>query len=155
MANEWYHTIVLEGNIDRLTDAIDYFEQELKEARKECKIRGSLEQASARLPGIFEYRYAQLQEVEAIYRYLDNELRKVRSQYYRKYLEKYEKQLSSRDAEKYIDGEDEVVTYNILVNSILLIRDQYLGVSKSLDHKNWQISNLVKLKTAGLDDAQV
>lgn len=155
MANEWYRKIALDGQLELLTNAIDFFEDELEEARKECKIKGSLEQSAARLPGIFEYRYAQLQEVESIYRYLNIELLKVRSSYYRKYLEKYDRQLSSRDVEKYIDGEDEVVTLNHLINSILLIRDQYLGITKSLDQKNWQISNITRLKVAGLDDAKI
>ena len=154
MSNEWYKKIVLEGKTETLTDAIDFFENELKDARKECKISGSLEQAAARLPGIFEYRFAQLQEIEGIYRYLNTLLLKERSILFRKYLEKYNKQLSSREAEKYIDGEDDIVTLNMLMNSILVIRDQYLGVTKALDQKNWQISNITKLKIAGLDDAQ-
>lgn len=155
MVNKWYKQIALNNRLDLLTDAIEYFEQELEHARQECKIKGSLEQAAARLPGIFEYRYAQLQEVEAIYRYLNIELSKVRSGYFRKYLEKYNKQLSSREAEKYIDGEDEIVTLNQLINTVLLVRDQYLGITKSLDQKNWQVSNITKIKVAGLDDAQI
>lgn len=155
MTSILYRKITLDGDISLVPDAIDYYENELKEARKECNISGSLEQSAARLPGIFEHRYAQLQEVEGIYRFLDTELKKLRGIHFRKYLEHYNRQLGARDAEKYIDAEDDVITYTHLVGNILVLRDQFLGISKALDHKNWQISNIVKLKVAGLDDARV
>lgn len=153
--NKWYRTIVLDERIDLINDAIDDFEKELDKARQECKISGSLEQAAARLPGLFEFRYSQLQEVEAILEYLNIEMRKLRSNHYRKYLENYNKQLSSRDVEKYIDGEDDVVSWTKIVNAFALIRNQYLSITKSLDQKNWQISNIVRLRAAGLEDTMI
>ena len=153
--NRWYRILVLDERIDLINDAIDDFEKELEEARKECQIKGSLEQAAARLPGLFEYRFSQLQEVEAILEYLNIELRKLRSIHYRKYLESYNRQLSSRDVEKYIDSEDDVVDWTKIVNAFALIRNQYLSITKSMDQKNWQISNIVKLRAAGIEDAQI
>ena len=64
--NKWYRILVLDEDINRINDAIEDFEKELLEARKDCQIKGSLEQAASRLPGVFEYRYSQLQEVEGV-----------------------------------------------------------------------------------------
>jgi hypothetical protein len=61
--------------------------------------------------------------------------------------------LSSRDAEKYVDGETEVVEYEELINEVALLRNQYLGIIKALDSKNWTLSNIVKLRAAGMEDA--
>ena len=63
------------GNI---VDAIAYYEKELEDARWEVRIKGSLE-ASASLPGPIEFRFNQLQEIEAIFEHLNIELPKERS----------------------------------------------------------------------------
>ncbi len=153
--NEWFKIIVTNGHVERLDEAILYFEDELKEARKECAIKGSLEQASARLPGHFEYRYAQLKEIEAILRYMDTELKKIRSVFFKKYKETYNTELIARDIEKYIDGENDVVAWSMATNSLMLIRDQFIGVTTALDTKNWQIGHIVKLRIAGIEDARL
>jgi hypothetical protein len=70
-------------------------------------------------------------------------------------LEKYAKALSSRDAEKYADGEQEVVEYEEIVNEVALVRNQYLGIIKALESKNWTLSNIVKLRVSGLEDASI
>jgi hypothetical protein len=36
-----------------------------------------------------------------------------------------------------------------------LLRNKWLGIIKALDIKQWQLSNIVKLRTAGLEDASL
>ena len=72
-----------------------------------------------------------------------------------KFLENYNKLLSSRDAEKYVDGETDVVDMTKIVNDFALIRNQWLGITKGLDQKQWQITNIVKLRVAGMEDADI
>lgn len=147
----WYSKI--SRDISEIPNAISYFENELREARTEVKLTGSLEKAAASMPGIIEHRFNQLQEIEAILEYLNIELRKLRSSFFRKYLENYQRALSSREVEKYVDGEADVVDYEKIINEFALIRNKWLGIIKSLDQKQWQITNIVKLRCAGLEDA--
>jgi hypothetical protein len=149
----WYSTV--SKDISRIPDAIQYYESELEDARLEVKIKGSLEKASAEMPGVIEHRFNQLQEIEAVLNYLNIELRKIRSSYFKKYLENYQRALSSRDAEKYVDGEKAVVDYDLLINEFALLRNKWLGILKALDQKQWQITNVVKLRVAGMDDASL
>jgi hypothetical protein len=146
----WYNKIV--GDLGVIVDSIQYFENELQEAKYECRIKGSLERSSSALPGITEHRFNQLQEIEAILEHLNIELRRERSKVFRKYLESYNRQLSSRDAEKFVDGEDSVITLTHLANQYALLRNQYLGVMKGLDTKQWQIGHITRLRTAGMED---
>ena len=148
-----YNKIV--EDLGNIVPAIEYYEKQLEEARWEVKIKGSLEKSSAALPGITEYRFNQLQEIEAILEHLNIALRKERSQVFRKYFETYNRQLSSRDAEKYVDGEDDVVDMDKIINDFALIRNQWLGITKGLDQKQWQITNIVKLRVAGMEDADI
>lgn len=146
----WYNKVV--SDISNIVSAIDYFEGELQDAKQECQIRGSLERASAAMPGVTEHRFNQLQEIEAILEHLNIELRRERSRVFRKYLEAYNRQLSSRDAEKYVDGEQSVIDMTHLCNQFSLLRNKYLGVLKALETKSFQIHNITKLRTAGLED---
>ena len=149
----WYNKVT--SNLGDIVDAIAYFENELESAKYECRIKGSLERASASLPGITEHRFNQLQEIEAILEHLNIELRKERSKTFRKYLENYNRTLSSRDAEKFVDSEDSVINLTHLCNQYSLLRNQYLGIMKGLDTKQWQIGHITKLRTAGMEDITI
>jgi hypothetical protein len=149
----WYSEVA--RNIGKIPDAIAHFEAELVEARKECKLSGNVEKAASSMPGIVEHRFNQLQEIEAILNYLNIELRRLRSSYFKKYLENYQRALSSRDVEKYVDGEADVVDYEKIINEFALLRNRWLGILKALDQKQWQITNVVKLRVAGMEDASL
>lgn len=135
-----------------IVNAISFFEQQIAEAKYEVSMKGNLERQSRDMPGIVEHRFNQLQEVEAILEHLNTEMRKLRSQTFRKYLENYNKALSSRDAEKYVDGEQSVVDLQYLINEFSLVRNKFIGVIKALEAKQFQINNIVKLRAAGLED---
>ena len=149
----WYSEI--SRDISKIPEAIQYFEVELASARKEVVISGSIEKAAASMPGIVEHRFNQLQELEAILEYLNVELRKLRSKFFKQYLENYQRALSSRDVEKYVDGEADVCDYEKIINEFALVRNKWLGVLKALDQKQWQLTNIVKLRVAGMEDASL
>lgn len=146
----WYAKV--SKDIAHLPDCLDHFYNEIELARREVKIHGSVEKASASLPGIVEQRFNQLQEIEAILEYLNIELRRLRSKTFKKYLENYQRALSSRDVEKYVDGEADVVDMEKVINEFAMLRNQWLGIIKGLDIKQWQLSNIIKLRAAGLED---
>lgn len=147
----WYNKVA--NDISNIPDAVEYFEAELIAARYECRITGSLEKAAASMPGVVEHRFTQLQEIEAILEYLNIELRRLKSSHFRKYLEGYARALSSRDVEKYVEGEADVVDMEKIINEFALLRNKWLGITKALDQKQWQITNIIKLRVAGMEDA--
>jgi hypothetical protein len=149
----WYSKVI--QDITVLPDFLEFYRSELAQAKLEIAIKGNLEKHLAALPGITEHRFNQLQEIEAVLNYLNIQLRKIRRKHFQNYLEKYAKALSSRDAEKYADGEQEVVEYEEIVNEVALVRNQYLGIIKALESKNWTLSNIVKLRVSGLEDASI
>jgi hypothetical protein len=149
----WYSDV--SRDISKIPSAIQYFETELVEAKREVRLKGNVEKAAAEMPGIVEQRFNQLQEIEAILNYLNIELRRLRSSFFKKYLENYQRALSSRDVEKYVDGEADVVDYEKIINEFALMRNKWLGVLKALDQKQWQITNVVKLRVAGMEDASL
>ncbi len=147
----WYTKV--SQDISYIPDAVTFFENELVTARQEVRLVGNVEKAAASMPGIVEQRFSQLQEIEAILEYLNIELRRLKSSHFRKYLENYARALSSRDCEKYVDGEADVVDMEKIINEFALLRNKWLGITKALDQKQWQITNVVKLRVAGMEDA--
>jgi hypothetical protein len=146
----WYGKVT--NDLSNLPAFIDHYDRELLEAKKETSINGNVERNIRDLPGITEHRFNQLQEIEAVLNYLNIQLRKVRRKHFQKYLEAYQRALTSRDAEKYVDGEDEVIDFETLVNEVALLRNRWLGIMKGLDAKQWQLGHIVRLRTAGMED---
>ena len=149
----WYNRVT--NDLSQLPDFISYYENQLEQAKKEVTIYGNVEKNIAALPGITELRFNHLQEVEAVLNYLNIQLRKIRRKHFQKYLEAYNRALTSRDAEKYTDGEDEVIEYELIINEVALLRNKFLGILKGLEAKQWQMGHIVKLRTAGMEDISI
>ena len=151
--SNWYTRITV--NLGVLPDFIQHFEAELENAKKEVKVYGNVEKNVAAIPGVTEHRFNQLQEVEAVLNYLNNQLKKIRRKHFQKYLEAYNRALTSRDAEKYAEGEDEVIDMEVLINEVALLRNRWLGIMKGLEAKQWQMGHIVRLRTSGMEDITI
>ena len=149
----WYTKIT--QNLGVIPDLIIHYENELISAKSEVKIYGNVEKNIANLPGVTEHRFNQLQEIEAVLNYLNIQLRKIRRKHFQKYLEAYNRALTSRDAEKYVDGEEEVIDFETIINEVALLRNKWLGVMKGLEAKQWQMGHIVRLRTAGMEDITI
>jgi hypothetical protein len=146
----WYHKVV--ADMAQIPPFIGYYENELIVAKKECSMSGLVERSLSQLPGITEHRFGQLQEIEAVLNHLNIQLRKIRRKHFQKYLESYARALTSRDAEKYVDGEQEVIDMESIINEVALLRNRYLGIIKAFESKNFMLGHLTRLKCAGMED---
>ena len=149
----WYTRIT--SDLSVLPDFIAHYDAEINSAKQDVKIYGNVEKNIAALPGVTEHRFNQLQEIEAVLNYLNIQLRKIRRKHFQNYLEKYNRALTSRDAEKYVDGEQEVIDFETLINEVALLRNRWLGILKGLEAKQWQMGHIVRLRTAGMEDITI
>jgi hypothetical protein len=151
--SSWYSKVC--ANIGEIPNFILHYEAEIIQAKLDVRVSGNVEKNISALPGITEHRFAQLQEIEAVLNFLNIQLRVIRRKHFQKYLEHYARSLTSRDAEKYVDGEQEVIDYETIINDVALLRNKWLGIMKGIDSKQWQLGHLVKLKCAGMEDYTV
>ena len=149
----WYGSVT--QDLSQIPDFIEYYESELQNARREVGLGGLVEKNIKELPAVTEIRFGQLQEVEAVLNFLNIQLRKIRRKHFVKYIENYPRALTSRDAEKYVDGEDEVVDFETIINEVALLRNRWLGIMKGLDSKQWMAGHVVRLRTAGMEDVTI
>ena len=151
--SNWYTRV--SQNLGVIPDFISHFETELLSAKQEVKVYGNVEKNIAAIPGVTEHRFNQLQEIEAVLNYLNIKLRQIRRKHFQKYLEAYNRALTSRDAEKYVDGESEVIDFEVLINEVALLRNKWLGIMKGLDSKNFMLGHVVRLRSAGMEDITI
>jgi len=149
----WYSQVT--SNLGAIPDFIAHYETELEDAKRDVRIGGLVEKNITALPGITEHRFNQLQEIEAVLNHLNIQLRKIRRKHFQKHLEGYARALTSRDAEKYVDGEDEVIDFETIINEVALLRNRYLGILKAMESKNFMLGHIVRLRAAGMEDIQV
>ena len=149
----WYTKV--SQDLSNIPNFIEYYEAELENAKRDIGIYGNVEKNLSNLPGITEQRFNQLQEIEAILNHLNIQLRKIRRKHFQKYLEHYARALTARDAEKYVDGEEEVIDFETIINEVALFRNKWLGIMKAMESKNFMLGHLVKLKTAGMEDFNI
>ncbi len=148
--SKWLNLI--ERDESKIPDFITHFENELKVAKDELEIGDRLIAESRKLPHIVDFRFGQLQEIEAVYEYLNIQLKAERSKLHRHYLTNYQQKLGSRDVEKYVEGEPTYVDALIKCNRVNLLRNKFASITKGLEYKHFQITNIAKLKAAGVDD---
>lgn len=149
----WYTKV--SQDLSNIPNFIEHYEVELENAKRDIGIYGNVEKNISGLPGITEHRFNQLQEIEAILNHLNIQLRKIRRKHFQKYLEHYARALTARDAEKYVDGEEEVIDFETIINEVALLRNKWLGIMKAMESKNFMLGHLVKLKTAGMEDFNI
>jgi len=146
----WYSKVT--ANLGEIPNFIAYYEHELDQAKIDISVKGNVEKNLAALPGHTEHRFNQLQEIEAVLNYLNIQLRQIRRKHFQKYLEHYARALTSRDAEKYVDGEQEVVDFETIINEVALLRNRWLGIMKAMESKNFMLGHIVRLRAAGMED---
>ena len=154
---QWYYRVAKDPSnfYGPLGEALEYFHGQYEQARKELKPgRGNnMSEYAADLAGAVEYRYGQLQELEAILEFVRIQYDKIRGERKRNFLEHYNRQLTDRQASEYADIEDEVLMLREFIQQVALVRNLYLGISKGLEVLHYQLSNITKLRVAGLEDA--
>ena len=149
----WYTRVTASLNV--IPDFIDHYDRELESAKRDVRFSGKIEKNLSDLPGITEHRFNQLQEMEAVLNYLNIQLARLRRKHFQKYLEGYNRALSAREAEKYVDGEPEVVDFETIINDVALVRNKWLGIMKALESKNFQLGHITRLRVAGMEDISI
>lgn len=139
-------------DLSKLPDFIAGYEKELEAARKEISVHGNIEKNLAALPGITEHRFNQLQNIESVLNFLNVQQRAIKHRHYKKYLESYGRALSTRDAERYADAEQEVIDMDLLIAEVALLRNHYLGIIKAIEQKSFMLGHITRLRAAGLED---
>ncbi len=153
----WYRKIANapEGDFAALGEAILWFEDEIDRGKGELKVKGRITAVATNLPAWVEYYYGVFMEIEAIVKFLEMQVEKATQVARKGYIEHYARALSDRTAEKYAEADPAVLDLRLLLNHVLLLRNQFSGLHKGFEVMHFQLSNITKLHAAGIEDAEL
>lgn len=145
----------IKKDISKIEEFIAYYNNEYEEASKETLISGNVVEQSKQLPHLMTYRFTQLQEIEAVLKYFEILRDEAISKAFQKYSNGSMKLLSATEKKYYIQGDADVIAFENFVNSVAFLRNKFISITKGFDCKNYAMSNIIKLKVAGVEDWEV
>ena len=119
---------LIKENANNVPTVLSYFEEEYEKAREEVKIKGNLQRCISELSSLYEMRFAQLQELEAIMEFFDIKLKGIRSSLYQKLMNNSQRALTSNDIKQYIDGDKNIIDLQLIINDIALVRNKFISL---------------------------
>ncbi len=150
----WYSRVTKDtSDLETLLKCIEFYDVQHEEAQRELKPTGRINDLCIRLPSMVEYRFGQLQELEAILGFYERRALKVKLEKKRGFLEHYNRNLTDRQADQYAEIDDEVQILAQLVEEIALLRNKFLGLTTGYEYLHFQIGNIIHLRRAGIEDA--
>jgi hypothetical protein len=146
-----------EGDLDlhkAVEAAVDYL-AEYERARGEMATEGRIEKMAMQLPGVVEYRFAQLQDLEAVLSHVEDRLKALTVERTKRYMEHYQRTLTWQQASAYAGADAEVLFIKGILTEVADVRNLYLGLMKKFEYLHFQLTNVTKLRCAGLEDAEI
>ena len=153
----WYYRVT--ADVDNwhqpLADALEHYYKEYEQAQTEMNPeRGrTITDYSGKLPGMVEYRNSQHAEIEGIMKFLEMRYEKAKIEKKKQFLEHYNRSLTDKVAEQYADIDPDVLVIREYIQQVALIRNKFLSINSGLSSMNYQISNISRLRIAGIEDS--
>lgn len=143
-----------EDKIAEVLDRLPAYEEKLQAAEPIFKLEGRRLEEIARTLAYYQSSYDQTyQELKALEDWLNNIKEKKVAKYWKKYLEGYQRTLTSRDIQAYIAGEKEIVEMNQIIIEVTLLKSNALSVVEAVKNLGWMLGHITKLRVAEMQDA--
>lgn len=155
--SKFYSKVISADPVDLesvIITAYDWFDEQYEDGRKDLIVKGrKIEDVAKTIPGIVEFRYGQLQEIEAILSFLERREDEMRGIKRKHYTEHYARTLNATQVERYSDSDPDVLQFRALRELMSLVRNRFLGLTKGYEYMHYQIRNIVELRKAQIEDS--
>ena len=143
-----------EDKIDDILEKLPVYEDKVKAAEPIFKLEGRRLEEIARTLPYYQSSYDQsYQELKALEDWLNNIKEKKTAKYWKKYLEGYQRTLTSRDIQAYIAGEKEIVELNQIIIEVTLLKNHLSAIVEAIKQLGWMLGHVTKLRVAEMQDA--
>lgn len=150
----WFNRIAKDQSEETVRACLAFFENEYRDgiADLDCTDKRIWE-VSRVIPGLSSFRYGQWRELFHIAAFLKERADQAKTLVVEFNATHYKRAVSDRQAEKIAETDPEVCKMRELQYAVELMADKFAGLSKGLEALHFQVSNLTKLRTAGMEDA--
>lgn len=141
---------------ENLSRIIEEYDTALSDLATELKIEGKkLEFANRENPVLQNYYDQRRIELYTLTKYMESRVAKTRANLYKSYIETYNRDLSDRAIEKYIDGEKAYLDVFELYLEVEELYKKYQGVVDAFTSRGYALNNITKIRVASLEDVVV
>lgn len=148
--------------LDKITQKIENipivlaeFEDEIAEdvIEEHLRLKGKLLQKAAAEQASWQFYYATRKaEMYAVVKWLEGKLAAVRGNHFKLYTENYNRQLTDRQKDKYIDNEEDVLNQLQLYLTFKELHDKYEAVVDAFRSQGFMIRHLTEIRIRSLED---
>ena len=140
-------------NYKNLPDILAEYEKGLEFVEDKIKIEGKrLEVANHQHASEQFYYESRKADLHQLLKYFEGKTAAARGMLFRKYTEKYSRELSDRQKDKYIDNEEEYLKQYEIYLEIKHIYEQYEAVCNAFLSRGYALNNITKIRVASLED---
>jgi len=140
-----YDTLIQESQ-----DWLNQFSPIARQKKPMLFVDGSLP-----LGGMMAMIFNAAQEADAIKEFMVDKSIVKRVKALKGYKEHYNRDVSDSMANKYADADDDFISMRELIGEMNLRLECLKGITKGLEILNYQFSNFVRLRTAGIEDTTI
>lgn len=139
--------------LEQILVILPKYEQKVKDAEVIFELEGrKLEEIARTLPHHQQNYGRAYQEMKALAEWLQNVKEKETAKLWKKYVEGYPKQLSTRDIQAYIAGEKIIVELNQIIIEVDLTKNHLYEITENLRNMGWMVGHITKLRVAELQE---
>jgi len=143
-----------DGMPTKLPEIIANYETELLEAEKNLIIKGkTLEKANVENPTWQLYYDQRRIELYTLVKYIEGLVASVRGKLFRSYTETYQRDISDRAKDQYINNEPAYLSMQEIYLEVKDIHDRYQAVCDAYKSRGYALNNITKIRVASLEDA--
>lgn len=141
-------------NYKNLPDILAEYEKGLDNVEDNLKIEGKrLESANTEHASWQLYYESRKADLNQLVKYFEGKTAASRGKLFRKYTEKYSRELSDRQKDKYIDNEEEYLMQYEIYLEIKQVYEKYEAVCDAFRSRGYALNNITKIRVASLEDA--
>lgn len=137
------------SNLNKLPEILASYEADLENIEEIIKLKGkTISEANKENPSWIHYFQQRTSELKVLVDYFELQVNRVRGSLFKQYTENYQRELSERAKEKYIDHEEKFVQMNEIYLEIKELYLKFQGVVDALNARGYALNNLTKLIVA-------
>jgi len=136
-----------------LPDILAEYEKGLEETKPRIEIKGkNLEAANSEHAAWQLYYESRRADLRTLVKYFEARTASARGKLFKKFTETYNRELSDRQKEKYIDNEEQYLSQYEIYLEIKDVYEQYEAVCNAFQSRGYALNNITKIRVASLED---
>lgn len=144
------------NNLEKLPDILNEYDELIDEeaVALQLSLKGKvLTVANAEQSAWLFYYKARKAEVHAIVKFLEGKLAALRGRFFKQYTEHYQRELSDRQKDKYIDNEPQVADMLEIYLRVKELYEKYEAVVDAFEARGFALKNITELRIRSMEDA--